>query len=151
MKQKHLGIIAILASILLIGFSIYQYMGHDKKVSEDKNEKTFVTQSDQEEEWDGDSVGLDLNYNEQLGDFGLNEEVLSLIDHHTDSLSDEMQMYLMSKYDIGSIESVSWDGLVTIDYINKIVKISFDINANENCTVQCAYSQNEESWNFIKL
>ena len=89
--------------------------------------------------------------NENLGGCGLDEEVLEKIDQDTSGMTEKMQQYLYSEYEISDVTEAEWDGLATIDYRNKKVEFVLDISASENCSIQCIYDQKEKAWGFYRL
>lgn len=113
------------------------------------SESTIPSQ-DEEEPWDGDSVGLDNAVNSTLGDCNLNDEVLSMIDHDTETMTRDLQLYLYSQYEIDNVQSLTWDNIVTIDYSTHNIQLTFDVDASESCTVKCVYSQTNKEWSFYK-
>lgn len=105
----------------------------------------------EEQGWDGDSVKSDFVMNENLGGCRLDEEVLEKIDQDISGMTEKMQQYLYSEYEISDVTEAEWDGLAMIDYRNKRVEFVLDISASENCSVQCIYDQKEKTWGFYRL
>lgn len=160
-NKKIVGIVLIISALLILILYLFSesrnksvndgYKESDQtEITREATENTGESEIQTQEEWDGDSVGLDTNFNNDFGDCGLDPEILNKIDHSTDQLSEEVQLYLYSNYDIGNVESLNWDGIATIDYINKKVELTFDVDADTNCVVQCVYNQTAKTWSFYK-
>lgn len=148
-KNKIIGIALILTAIIIVILCI-----HDRLTVPGKKEEPTINQTIPEEtenNWDGESVEIDMAINYDLGTCGLNEEVLSKIDYDTSAMSENMQLYLISQYDIGNVEKVIWDGIAILDYTGKKIELTFDIIADEECVVQCIYDQYSKEWSFYKL
>lgn len=117
---------------------------YDSDVSES------IPSQEEDNSWDGDSVGLDNAVNGTLGNCNLNDEVLAMIDHDTDTMARNLQLYLYSQYEIDNVQSLTWDNIATIDYATHNIQLTFDVNASESCTVTCVYSQTNKEWSFYK-
>ena len=157
-----IGLILIVAA--LVGGGIFYYTMNDPKPQEsysikEKDTDNISSQAienteeiqQKEQVWDGDSVKSDFVMNENLGGCGLDEEVLEKIDQDTSGMTEKMQQYLYSEYEISDVTEAEWDGLATIDYRNKRVEFILDISASENCSIQCIYDQKEKAWGFYRL
>lgn len=158
-----IGLILVMAA--LIGGGIFYYTAVRNPESQETysiKDKTSDNESSQtienteeiqqeEQEWDGDSVKSDFVMNENLGGCGLDEEVLEKIDHDTSGMTEKMQQYLYSVYEISDVREAEWDGLATIDYRNSRVEFVLDVAASEDCAIQCIYDQKEKTWGFYRL
>lgn len=152
---KVFGVILIVLALGLAGFFLfYRESDTDAKTEMDssaKKEEYTIQQDDKVPQWDGDSVALGKVLNYEIGDFDLPEEVLAKIDHDTALMAEQMQLYLLSEYEISDVRNVEWDGLVTLDYITHKVALTFDVTASADCTVQCIYEQEMKQWSFYKF
>lgn len=158
-----IGLILIVAALAGGGIFYYTaakdpepqetYSIKEKTSDSENSQPTGNTEETQQEEqeWDGDSVKSDFVINEGLGGCGLDEEVLEKIDQDTSGMTEKMQQYLYSEFEISDVTEAEWDGLATIDYRNKRVEFILDISASENCSVQCIYDQKEKTWGFYRL
>lgn len=176
-KERKIGFILILAAALVMGIYAYfhwirddaektvvataastdgnsEIIDSELPTSETSETSETIDQEDSSAEttWDGDSVALDADLNTSLfDDLGLDKEVLNAINDDTETLSEQLQLYLQSSYDITNITSLEWDGLCTFDYINQQVQITFDVHGSTDCGIQCIYNQTENRWSFNKL
>lgn len=121
------------------------------KLTSIKTTETAEERQLEEQEWDGESVKSDFVMNENLGGCGLDDEVLEKIDYDTSGMTEKMQQYLYSEYEISDVREAEWDGLATIDYRNRRVEFVLDIAASQNCAIQCIYDQKEKTWGFYRL
>jgi len=176
-KQRKIGIVMICAAVLIMGIYVYfnwirndtekttvvSTLSNGEENIDPVNDMEMITpemvdsettdpdEKSTSEAWDGENVELDFSINTSFKDLGLNEEVLSMIHHDTDTLAEQLQLYLRSSYDITDITSVEWDGLCTVDYINHQVGLTFDIQGSQECGLQCIYNQTEKKWSFNML
>ena len=148
------AVLIALALGLAAFFFFYRAGGADAGAGADspvKKEEYEIQQEDIEPEWDGDSVALGKELNYDMGDFGLPQEVLEKIDNDTGNMAEQMQLYLLSEYEISDMRNAEWDGLVTLDYATHKVEITFDVTASMDCTVQCIYDEEMKPWSFYKF
>lgn len=153
-RGRVFGIILIVIALGLAAFFFFYWNRGDAEengsgVSEKKEEYTI--QREEKPEWDGESVSLGKDLNYDLGSCGLADEILEMIDHDTDTMTEQMQLYLLSEYEISDVRRVEWDGLATVDYMNSKVEVTLDVAASTDCVVQCLYDQEGKKWSFYRL